>query len=547
MTASAFEMGRLAVLQRAPLHFVERRVEALDLADDYHYRVEVSQQFVVPRHGENASGPASDRELLVPLGQFTKDRMPDLEVEGQDGSTLPLLSRSERGEVGATLFTAEWSSVFFKGLPKSTMVEAEEVWSTIWQLVAGVIAGAKREAEIKLAALEDVLEEWSATERYSEQVQLKVLQLLGTKQFWDDLYALAETRLLVAKMQGVPGRTYTLKVRYTERFEYRGHAKSSIGGVMRQFLAWLGLISLPIARRVTNVGQAASLWVVQSVPDGLEALRCYWKADRNSNVSPDPVSVEVTRAVAGRHAVPVKSPVPIRNPDEDFLLLDVQIAPSTALLGAMGLALLLLFVSTYVYQAIPAVNVSGSGSGRHVLVSLETFTDVGSRSFDENDRALFVGLGSVFAAVPAAVAGALAYRGRTFTRRASRGPRALLAILSVEAAFFAVVVSLKDLGDLAEATAYVLSVSCLWVFGVFALIQFGPRWRKNDMSRKKSATSKASPIECRVKQIRDVVACLGAWTLFVVVFARCQAVLQEKHFFTADFPVNIWHAWWSIF
>ena len=101
---------------------------------------------------------------------------------------------------------------------------------------------------------------------------------------------------------------------------------------------------------------------------------------------------------------------------------------------------------------------------------------------------------------------------------------------------------LKDLGDLAEGAAYVLSVYCFWVIGVFGLIQFGPRWRKNEMSRKKSATSGASPVECRVNQIRDVVGLLVLWTLLAVVFARCQAVLQEDHFFTADFPGNIWNA-----
>lgn len=532
-------------MQRSPLHFVQRRVETLDLADDYHYRVELRQQFVVPHHAEGTAS-STEKELLVPLGQFTKDRMPDLQVRDSSGAVLPLLSRSERGAVGATLFTAEWSRVFFSGIDEDLMLEAEYAWQMVWQFIAGAIAGSRHEAERRLGTLQEALEAWSVPGKFAFEIQEKALQLLCTEQFWIDLYALAETRLLIAKVVGVPGRTYSVTVEYTERFEYRGYARDSISGLIRKALAWLGVISIPIARRVTNVGQAASLWVVQSVPEGLEALRYYWKEDRNSSDSPDPVSVEVARAVAGRHSVPVRSPVPLRNPDEDFLLLDVQIAPSTALIGAIGMAALLLVVATYVFQAIPGVQPPDVAGAHSALVA-----DGGSPSppgpFDESDRALLVGLGSVFAAVPAAVAGALAYRGQSFTRRASRGPRTLLAILSAQAAFFAVVVSLKDLGDLAEGSAYVLSVYCLWIIGVFALIQLGPRWRKNEMSRKKSATSEASPVECRVKQIRDVVVCLAVWTLVVVVFARCQAVLQEDHFFTAGFPVNIWHAWWSWF
>jgi hypothetical protein len=523
-------------MQRAPLHFVQRRVENLDLADDHHYSVTVTQQFVPPRHAEASSAP-EECELLVPLGEFSKDRMPDLQVAASDGSTLPLLSRSERGWVGANLFSAEWAKVFYEGLPANDLAGAEEIWGKAWVMIAEAITGSKVQAEVRLELLKRNLEQWTSDPRYSPNLQLATVRMLSNEEFWIDLYALAETRLLMAKLRGFPGRAYTVTVRYTERFAYRGYAKTSFSHLVRRGLAWLGLISLPIVRPVANIGQAASLWIVQSVPEGVEAVRCYWKRELHSNAVPEPVSVEVSRAVAAKHMAPGE------DPEKDFLFLDVQISPSTALVATIGLAILLLFVATYVYQAIPAAEGATHPAGDTILVGFNTAAGGPS----DTDRSLLVGLGSIFAAIPAAITGALAYRGETFVRRISRGPRTLLALLSVQAAFFAVVISLKDLGDLAEGTAYVLSIYSLAIIGIFGFIQLGPRWRKNALSRKKSATVQISPVECRKKQIRDAVVLLASWTIVVIVFARCQKVLQHDHFFTADFPRNVWDAWWSWF
>ncbi len=537
MTISPVELGRLAIMQRAPLHFVERRVEHLDLPDDYHYGVRVIQQFVAPYHGEQ-SKTASERELLVPLGQFSKDRMPDLRTLGPDGSILPLLSRSDRGAVGAALFAARWANLFFDELSDATQKNAKKIWDLVGLSVAEVVIGSKRQSEVAIFRLERTLDRWSRAPKFVPELRQSVLALLSTEQFWIDIYALAETRLLVARLQGVPGRTYAVTVEYTERFHYRGYAKSSISGLVRKGLAWLGLISLPIARSVANLGQATSLWIVQSIPEGVEPLRYYWKRERNSTRPTDPVSVDITRAVAAKHQKPGEQP------EKDLLLLDVQISPSTAMVATIGLALLLLVVATYVYQALPEITTRTPSGDHHLFASLRR---ISTAQTPDEDRTILVGLGSIFAAVPAGIAGALAYGGQTFVRRASRGPRTLLAILSVQAAFFAVVVSLKNLGGLAETTAYVLSIYSLVVIGVFLFIQFGPRWRKNERSRKKSATMPASPIDCHKKQVRDALIWLAFWTILVLVFARSQAVLQEKHFFSGEFPDNVWRAWWSWF
>lgn len=535
MANSQKELGRLAIMQAAPSHYVERRTERLELAHDYHYQVNLTQQFFAPHHAESAQS-SSERELLVPLGQFSKERLPDLRVEGPDGSALPILSRSERGAVGATLFSAKWGRLFFADLPPTVHPEALKAWEIVLKLVAEMINASKRRAEIALYWLEQTLKLWDSTRPSLEPAPAV---LLGSEEFWIDLYALAETRLLVAKLRGVPGRPYTVAVSYTERFHYRGYAKNSVSGLFRRGLAWLGLISLPIARSVANVGQAASLWIVQSMPEGVEALRYYWKRDKARNLSPEPVSTDVSRAVAHHYHAAGETY------ERDLLLLDVQIAPSTAVTATIGLAALLFIISTYVYQAIPTFS-DVHHVGHALWARLEVAESKGSDSA-EGDRALLVGLGSVFAAVPAAIAGALAYRGQTFVRRISRGPRFLLAMLSAQAGLLAVVVSLKNLGDLAEASAYALSIYSLALVGIFSFIQWGPRWRKNERSRIKARTVDASPTDCRKRQIRDAIIWLVFWTLVVVVFARCQIALQEKHFFTSDFPGNIWQAWWSWF
>src|ERR1700730_8416476 len=71
-------LGALVMMQQTPRRFGERRTEHFELHDNKHYAVKVDYQFHVPRHG-----PAPiEGELLIPLGLFGKDRLPDLSVTG---------------------------------------------------------------------------------------------------------------------------------------------------------------------------------------------------------------------------------------------------------------------------------------------------------------------------------------------------------------------------------------------------------------------------------------------------------------------------------
>jgi hypothetical protein len=519
MALEPIELGRLAIMQRYPLRYFERRVEHLSLTDDHHYSVAVTQQFVVPSHAEGDAQQNGKKDLLVPLGQFAKDRMPDLRATDADGATLPFLTLLERAQVGQALFASRWQNGLLGRVAGETKNEASDIWRIIQFAVGQIVTGGRPAAYLAIYRLKGYLVEMSRLAQPDPDLHCFLLAILAEDEFWEALRSLAETRLMVGRMRGVPGRTYVVNVGYTERFRYRGYAKTSASGLVRKGLAWLGLIGIPVARSVANLGQTAALWIVQSVPEGIEPLRCYWKKNGHVSRAEVPVSVDISRAVAERHQEPGEKP------QQDVVLLDVQLSPSSAIVATIALAAMLLVVSTYVYQALPGLRLS----------------------HHDEDRTVLVGLGSIFAAVPAAIAGALAYKGQTFVQRASRGPRTLLAILSAAAAFFAAVVSLKDLGALTEVVAFSLSIYSLIVIGIFAFIQLGPRWRKNERSRMKSATVLASPSECRQKQIRDALIWLGFWTLVVLVFARSQAVLQHRHFFTNQFPANVWRSWWSWF
>jgi len=115
------------MMQQAPRHYGERRTEYIQLKDDHHYGVRVVQQLTVPTHADHGSDSV-EQELLVPLGEFAKDRLPDLTVTAPDGQLLPVLGRAARGEAVATLYTSRWPHIMFKDLVEAHKEEAAKLW-----------------------------------------------------------------------------------------------------------------------------------------------------------------------------------------------------------------------------------------------------------------------------------------------------------------------------------------------------------------------------------------------------------------------------------
>jgi hypothetical protein len=545
------EIGRLAVFQRHPLRFIERRAETVELIDDHYYKVTIDQQFLVPFHN---SRDRKEREILVPLGVFGKDRVPDLVVTGPQGERLPVLTREMRSVLLAVVFLSGWERTFFNAPPEEepagdedlSVPEREDeesaddgdpsppeaegrrdpgedrlavaVWSVIRRFVTHVNGASEREA---LAAIDDLratLEEIGGRPDLPSSLERGIAHLLTAEPFWRDLGFLARRTLGVAQMRASPGSTYVIRSEHSERFLYRELRAGN--GRFRRLLAWLrpsrvlaalGLISVSLYRQVANAGMAQSLWVFASPPEGVEAVRFYW-ADQGDQLA-DANNISSRRTVLGRTGA-----------EEAQLatILDVQIEPGSAVATAAIMATFLIFVATYIFQQLPELE-------------------------DQSTRTLIIAMAALFAAIPASVVGGIAYRERSFARRLNRGPQLLIISMSILAGFLAIVISLRSIGALAKWLSFSTAIWALFVAGVMTWVRFGPRWRKNESSRMRSRTSRASPDMCGDKQTKEATLFLVGWLAFTVFFARCVYALQEQRIFTSHFPANIWHAWWSWF
>jgi hypothetical protein len=491
------------MMQEDPRRFGERRTEHVELKDDRHFALCVEYQFTAPKHPGRSS--AANAELLVPLGEFTKTRLPELTVTGPNGQRLPVASRAARGEIVATLFTGKWQDVIFHDLHPSARPTAEELWSLVQLGIVHVVTlspDAAREARDALLLFLDEM-----TELLLPPLSVRIVRLIFNPEFLKGLDVLAEKRLLIASMRGVPGETYLVTLTYTEAMKTNKYG----GNRFRRLLAWLGLTAIPISRQAANSGKAASYWTVASAPPGIEVLRLFWRSDRNLVPSSPSISVDARRAVIGRYEWSSD------DPEDSEQVFDVQIAPSASVAGTFGLAAVLLYVSRYVYQGFPR-----PGTGLEV-------------------RTVLLSLGTLLVAIPATIAGALAYKDELFTRYASRGPRALVAGLSMLGALLAVGVTLKGISSFTEAVACILSIYCIVVLGVFGYIHIGFRWRNNDAARLLWLRKPLSPSHCRKRQTQVATAFFAALVLTTIAFAKCEFALQHKHFLTA-FPREIVHA-----
>jgi hypothetical protein len=539
MQLDPVELKRLASMQREPLLCMERRIEEAELIDHLHYAVSVTQQFTVPflskQDKKQKAETKSDKHLLVPLGWFAKDRLPDIKVLDEDGSRLPFLRRRDQGRVGATLFAGHWKKIISTNLPQSAENDARAIWKMIQTNAERVITNDRRTSQAILYDLRQALGKLSTSEAISPDIRCFLLTILANGKFWRSFKTLAEVRLLFAEMRGRPERTYVLTVKYTERLPSRPtlpptrrrvarqyafrHPGFTVRRFVRRFFGWLGVGGTGFSRKAINLGQAASFWIIFIVPEGVEPIRCFWRSASTEAPAENAISVERTKAAAGKYQEPGRTVEP------DELALDVQIEQSSAIASAAGLAALLYFVGVYVYKSMP-----------HLIAEQRL-------NPNSNYVTRLLGIASILAATPATIAGALAYRGHTFVRYVNRGPRLMLALLSAQGAFLAVVISLHGPGDFPAVLAFILSIYSLVITGIFLYIRFGSRWRKNERSRRQQITSVASPFKCRQRQAYDALFCLLPWLLFVLLVACTQAALQRQHVFGSHFPGNVWHVW----
>ncbi len=517
------ELRRLALIQQLPSAHLERRVEHLALVDDYHYAATVTQQLTIPRLDEERleSGQQGDatpqvqtaRGLLVPLGWFPKDRLPDLQVSDGVGATLPVLTREEQGRIAANLFTDRWQATAFANVPQYALRGVEELWGVIGTGVERVVTSSQDGAFLVIYRLRRFLAaEYHRAKRAARGAF--ILSLLKSNRFWESLGRLARVRLMVARVAGVPGETYVLTIRFTEPFTYAPpRAPSIIQGVpasIRRFPSWLGVASVPIVRDAGNVGHAASLWIIFQMPPGIESVRCFWRS-HETDLKGDNISVDVTKTALGKHHAPTSEP------QADSTVLDIQVAATSDVTTTAILASILFFVGAYLYKV-------GAGSGASELIAVA----------------------SLFAATPAAAAGVLAYRGPSIVRRIGRGPRWLLVSLILVAALVALAVGLRQPGSVIEALGLGMAIYGFLVGGLFVAVRTSPRWRWNERSRRSRLTARTPAAECRAHQMRFARVLLLCWPIVVLLVAHALIGLHRTSVVNAsDFPMNVWRAMWS--
>jgi hypothetical protein len=533
---SQTEIHRTAAMHASPLRYFQRRVEHATLIDDHHYAMRVTQQFVIPRLTTDPSDTRT--ESIVSLGWFAKDRLPDIQVHAEDGTTLPFLRRMDQGKIGAALFAAKWKQTFFSNLCTS-VEEADRTWLIIHESIERVLTSARKSAQVVIYSLRQYLRERSTAKQLPRDLRCFILAIVAEDAFWLSLKSLAEVRLLFTRMDSIPSRTYVVTTLYTERFYdrlppprsistrthvYRSYRRRKPGDATRRVgravLGWLGASSIGLVRTPNNLGGAASYWTIFTTPEGIEPVRCFWETGATKLLSHEIVSVDDTKAALGKHHAPGEPVV------TDKQILDVQIAPSSAMFSAAGLAILLFLVGVFVFKAMPQLTCE------HIYHSLcdHSLPIRATPPANVNTDYLtgLLGIGALLAATPAAIAGALAYRGHTFVRRASRGPRIMLAVLSGQAALLAVVMGVHGAGGFAEWLSYLLAITALTLAGIFTYIRFGWRWRQTERSRRPVKAKSHPPYACRGKQARYATFSLLPW-LFVVTATAALLVLFQYH------------------
>lgn len=515
MEIATKEVERLLAFQ-SQRHFNERRVETLTFAADRHYIVHVKQQYVIPKLSSDAGD--IDEPLIVPLGHYAKARRGDLVVQGHDGSLLPTMLRSEGAVLLAHLVLAA-TGERFRTLAAASEDDplARALVRALWAALRGVAFSPPRAARDHILDLAAAFTRIHAALAPDAPLAQELRDVIHDDLFWEELGELADTTTVLAQVVARPGRAYVLQASYRDWLTYE-----------RQFLPgrvlrWLGMSTYSIERWTPNANYVRSLWVIASVPPGVEIVRYFWAGDRGVSReidSSDPARAE--DAVIQESFAVIGHRGTAEDDLEPRLAVDVQIAPSASATAALTLAAIALFITAYIYQGVPRLE-------------------------DGDARAVVVSVAGLFSALPAAIAGGLAYRGDAFARYVTRGPRVMVGILAASTGLLAAIVSLRSLHGIAEWLALCVSTYCVFMIGVFLHIAVGPRARKSSRSRWKRQTRWRSSVACRRLQMKWAWIGLACTAFACLVYVRCLYVLQDERVFTDEFPGNVWNAWWSWF
>lgn len=514
MWYDAREIGRLAIIMESPGRYIERRIEDLHVLHDHYFRVHVRQQVTVPHHG--GPGPTQAHGVYLPIGWYSKSRLPSLIVRGDDGSELPLMPLQPRAQALAIITMNRWHATFHAPthLGRAVTPDSRIVWDQAMKGVAQVATARPTESQEIYASLRLALREFASGKFKMDPIaQYRAGRLAYNDDFWEEVASWIETTLLVARCRTLAGSTVVLSMEYAERFP----VSSTSGPSLTAALQALGLVCTPIVRRSANAGKVQSLYVTPHLPEGVEAVRFYWKWQEGlaHRWDPDAIASEALTLSARAEDFPVAADERPLEPAYSDSMLEVQLGPSDTL----GMSLL---VTTFLW-----------------IVATFIFENANKLTAGPNQAAL-VAIAGAFSGLPAVLTGAIAFRSAPFGRRISRAPRVLLAGLSAATALLAAVVAVRTSGT--EAVAFAVVVYAFLVMGYLGYLAWGMRFRHSDRGRLLHRTMAMAPVRCRQSQVRFAACFCVAWVVLTVVFARIQYHLRVAHVFTGQFPGNLAHA-----
>lgn len=308
--AHQLQLDALHEMLRWPGTYVERRVDRILDLGATHERWECLQQILVPAVADPLWRAAdTPQPVVVSLGIFKKNRLPDLRAFAHDGSALSIMTRQQQSD---WLASALLERFLTEDVPEETRIEAGGIAAAVFNAKPTETA----------ALLEQYGQCWEAAGTEVDQATLdEQLRLLRTFQSHTHVLAWAipdPSGRVMVKMTFTQETTYP----YFEAIWNNRQAvptRSLIWQAIRLALMDLCLLPVPIRPSLSGANHSHSFYLLVSTPAGVEVDLAYWRQSSArqgaiEEAAPDGVPFAAPQADAPGPAESVQASV---SPDSD--------------------------------------------------------------------------------------------------------------------------------------------------------------------------------------------------------------------------------------
>jgi hypothetical protein len=254
------QIDALQTMLRSPGVHVERRVDSLVDIGSRHSIWSCRLQVLLPVTAFEMT------ELIVSIGIFRKERLPDLEVRDGAGVHVPLLSRTEQGDVLAAALLRR----FTKALSPDQKVELLEcAWSILSSSPAAAashLSGMADKARAVGLGPADVDELVGVLAPFVDNVQVLAAVRKETGQQRVMLSVQFSEDHVLGPTWGGDGAPGVVSPKLRDRLSEAGLS----------LLMHAGLLALPVHMRLGNANHAQSYYFLLRAPEGVEVECLYW-------------------------------------------------------------------------------------------------------------------------------------------------------------------------------------------------------------------------------------------------------------------------------